>query len=562
MYYDFLIDIPDKPRVTTKTAYVEYAYERHYDNTKKATVTKRTTIGKIAESDKSKMYPNENYYKFFTEEQVPNKDRSFNRSSCIRIGSYIIIKKVIEDYGLREYLQSGFDESEMGLFLDLVAYTIISESNVMQHYPDYTYNHPLFTDEMTMYSDSKISSFLKGIAFEHSADFLNAWNAKRSHREQIYISYDSTNKNTEAGDLELAEFGKAKVDTGTSIFNYAIGYDVKNKEPLFYEDYPGSIPDVAQLKYMIDAAKGYGYNKIGVILDRGYFSKENIQYMDKNGYSFVMMLKGQKAAVHSIIKAHKGTFENKRAHHIMEFGVYGITIKRKLYESDEKERYFHLYHSAQKEANEKGDIERKIKRMTEFLSKHQNKNKEFGKDFYKYFDLVYDGGTFLMGTEQAKTIEEELDLCGYFCIITSKKMTAKDAYYLYKSRDGSEKVFRGDKSFLGNRTMRMHSNETTAAKIFIEFVALIIRCKIYSCIHEEVLITDSRPNYMNVVSALKELDKIEMIRKSDGTYRLDHAVTLTQKKILKAFGLTAQNVLNHANEISEQLSGKGTKGKE
>jgi hypothetical protein len=42
---------------------------------------------------------------------------------------------------------------------------------------------------------------------------------------------------------------------------------------------------------------------------------------------------------------------------------------------------------------------------------------------------------------------------------------------------------------------------------------------------------------MNVVAALKELEKIELIRNPDGTYQLDHAVTATQKEILKAFGV-------------------------
>ena len=46
----------------------------------------------------------------------------------------------------------------------------------------------------------------------------------------------------------------------------------------------------------------------------------------------------------------------------------------------------------------------------------------------------------------------------------------------------------------------------------------------------------SSPNFMNVPAAIRELEKIEMIRQADGIYRLDHAVTANQKTILKAFG--------------------------
>ena len=45
------------------------------------------------------------------------------------------------------------------------------------------------------------------------------------------------------GQIELAEFGHAKTDIGSAIINYSVGYDLKNKEPLFYEAYPESIND-------------------------------------------------------------------------------------------------------------------------------------------------------------------------------------------------------------------------------------------------------------------------------------------------------------------------------
>ena len=69
-----------------------------------------------------------------------------------------------------------------------------------------------------------------------------------------------------------------------------------------------------------------------------------------------------------------------------------------------------------------------------------------------------------------------------------------------------------------------------------------------------------KPNYMTVPAAIRELDKIEMARQLDGIYRLDHAVTATQKTILKAFGLTDTNVKCRAEEISMTLSTGEQKG--
>ena len=66
--------------------------------------------------------------------------------------------------------------------------------------------------------------------------------------------------------------------------------------------------------------------------------------------------------------------------------------------------------------------------------------------------------------ERTQVISEELKLCGYFSIVTSERMTAKEAIDLYKSRDASEKLFRGDKSYLGNSCLRVHSDEAAKEK--------------------------------------------------------------------------------------------------
>ena len=82
---------------------------------------------------------------------------------------------------------------------------------------------------------------------------------KEESKGAYLYSYDSTNKNCQAGEIELAEFGHAKADIGSAIINYSVGYDLKNKEPLFYEAYSGSINDVSQLRAMLGRITGYGY---------------------------------------------------------------------------------------------------------------------------------------------------------------------------------------------------------------------------------------------------------------------------------------------------------------
>lgn len=560
MYLDFLVKIPISGGKITyrrkgETDYVYYEYTRIYQKGSNITNPKRATIGKRDKDDPTMMIPNENYLKYFPDEDLPELNDRTKRSSCLRIGAWLVIRKIIQEYKFADILEKYIRKKDIGLVLDLAAYSIISESNANQYYPDYAYNHPLFSDHMHIYSDSRVSDLLQSMTAEMSAGFLNDWNAERDHREKIYISYDSTNKNCQAGDIEIAEYGHAKVDTGAPIFNYAVAYDTTNREPLFYEEYSGSINDVSQLEFMLDKAAGYGYKKVGFILDRGYFSRSNIRHLDTHGYSFIIMVKGMSSLVDSLILENKGTFENKWAKHIDEFDVYGTTIKRKLYESDSKDRYFHLYHSSSREGNERALLAKKLRHMKAYLEKHTNEAVQFGTGFHHYYRLHYndENGVFLFPEDRTDVIERENSLSGYFCIITSEHMTAKEALLLYKNRDASEKLFRGDKSYLGDKSLRIYGDSAAESKIFIEFLALIIRNRMYNCLKDEWIRLEKRPNYMTVPAAIKELEKIEMVRLTDNKYRLDHAVTATQKTILKAFGMDADMIKYYAAEISKIL---------
>ena len=560
MYLNCTVKIPSEPGKISRfkkgnVIYIRYTVGRTYHPDKKYNVPNHKTIGKLPNPDSTLMIPNENYLKYFGDTELPDTMPCSSRSSCIKVGAFAIIRKIAEEYDLLQLLMKSFDPKESGLILDLASYSIVCENNAGQYYPDYTYSHPSFTVNMQQYSDSSVSSFLSDMTDDQRIDFLNEWNAVRDHRERIYISYDSTNKNCQAGDIEMVEFGHAKDEKGLPVFNYAVGYDVNNEVPLFYEKYPGSINDVSQLQYMLEKIRGYGYRHVGFILDRGYFSKENIQYMDKNGYDFVIMVKGMARFVKSLVGEVHSSFENKRDYSIRKHRLYGTTVKKMLYGSDKQERYFHVYYSDMKASAERENLEARIEKMKRVLDSLKGKAVSFSREYAHYFKLeIYDkDGIFLGYRENKEVIEKELELCGYFVIVTSRKMTAAEAIDLYKSRDTSEKMFRGDKSYLGNKSLRNHGNNSASSKIFVEFIALIIRCRIYTLLQKEKEGLDKTPNFMTVPAAIKELEKIEMIRGLDGKYRLDHAITKNQKMILSAFKMDSSSIRKYANELSELL---------
>ena len=561
MFLKYKVAIPETPgKLVRKNrggqTYIEYEYERVYDPVKQYTYPKRASIGRVDPDDPTKMTPNENFLKYFPDAALPEEVDRSDRSPYLNIGPYVVLQKLIRESEMKELLAAHMNDDDAGFLLDLASYSIISENNAGQYYPDYAYSHPLFTPGMRMYTDSKVSDFLQNVKPEQIVGFLNSWNKGRNKRQKIYISYDSTNKNCQAGDIDLLEYGNAKVDAGLPIYNYSVAFDTTNREPLFYEQYLGSINDVSQLTCMIDKAHGFGYRNLGFILDRGYFSRKNLTYMDQMGYGFLIMIKGMKSFIRDVILENMGSFENKRSQYNDRFDVYGTTIKRPLFEGEERSRFIHIYYSDGRAYGEKQEIKQKIKRLKVYLKQCVGKECEsFGPEIQKYFYIHYedDGTTLKLAEEKTQAIEEELSLAGYFAIVSSDNMTAKEAIERYKSRDASEKLFRADKSFLGNKSMRVGSDAALSAKIFIQFLALILRSRMYTALKDKCESMLKKPNYMTVPATLKELEKIVMIRHLDGVYRLDHAVTKTQKIILDSFGLKEANVHYYAREIGKLL---------
>lgn len=73
--------------------------------------------------------------------------------------------------------------------------------------------------------------------------------------------------------------------------------------------------------------------------------------------------------------------------------------------------------------------------LKEYLDKCVGKEcTAFGPEIRKYFYLHFekDGKTLKLAEENTKEVEKDLSLAGYFAIVSSDNMTAKEAIDIYK----------------------------------------------------------------------------------------------------------------------------------
>ena len=91
--------------------------------------------------------------------------------------------------------------------------------------------------------------------------------------------------------------------------------------------------------------------------------------MDQQGFPFVIMIKGRKELVSSLVLAHRNTFETDRDCIIHAYQVYGKTVMEKLYEDDTEDRYIHIYFNVAKQAAERIHFEQTLDKMKLKLEK-------------------------------------------------------------------------------------------------------------------------------------------------------------------------------------------------
>lgn len=536
---DFRIKRPKKTKIQTKGGkkYVYQVVGKTYNREKKYYTEKRVCIGRMI--DDVYMMPNERFSEYYSEE-LADISVAPVFSDVLHVGAFKVIDTITAELHIDELLENIFDVDDATFIKDIVSYMIVTESSTFQYYPDVMRMYPIFSKKI--WDDTTISRFLKRMNEQDIELFIKGWNAL-NQTDSVYVSYDSTNMNTAARGIEIAEYGHAKKDEDLPQINLAYAIEHSDSTPLFYELYPGSINDVSELKMMIEIADRFGYKDIGFIMDRGYFSAGNIKEMDKKGYRFIMMMKGNQSCVKDAVEEVKIKLRKMEGYYIKEHDVCGTTVVGQLFKSDKKKRYFHVYYDDHRASEERSEVlskydgyEKELDKAVEAKTKTEGELKKYSKAFH----LIYDNNGYFKGYKRRnRYIQKEIDGLGYFTLVTSEKMTAEEALDIYRNRDNVEKVFRMIKTELDCEKYRVHSTESLKSKTFLVFIAAIIRNEIFRKTKEYRM---GNRKYGTVSAIIKELDKIECTRGTNHKYTRRYVLTSKQKRILKCFGTTEKDI--------------------
>ena len=523
-----------------KAVYVYHVLESKYDSSRKYNTEKRVCIGKMVEGSTTQMIPNDSFELYYPELIADSAElpQPKQYSQTLHAGAVAVQRQIAQNIGLMDILVNIYGDRMAREIMSVVSFVLTEESAVFQHYPDFMRNH--LPAEKGIRSDSYISSKLlhQAISDERIIEMLRQWNKLNVTEEKVYIGCDSTNFNTEAENMSLAEMGAAKDDPTEPQINLAVAVSQKDTTPLYYDLFPGSIIDLSECEQLIDQMHTFGYRNVGLLFDRGYFSESNVRELDSLGYDFMMMLRENQVFVRELIKEHAASIKDHSNTYLGGMEVYGLTVSRQLYG---KERFFHIYYDEVKASYIKRRFLNSLSALRsdldDLVGTPLRKNMNLGK-FRTWFHLNIDKNTRILKsyeTNESK-ISDIMLRSGFFVIMTSEKMETECALETYRGRDNIEKFFRGIKSGMDFDSPGVHDDRSLAAKIHLMFIAGIIRNR-FVLAGQAIRKATGNKKAFTVPAMIDQLEQIECTAYDNGIYQRRYAFTAKQKLIMEHLGI-------------------------
>lgn len=518
---DVLVEMPAHCVRTKKNnaVYVQYTI-RAYRNEKGKPTSERVSIGK--EDPKTGMLiPNRNYYEY-VEKRKQIELPAFIRS-C---GTYAAFSGISEILGLRKLLEDHFGQERAKEILTVSHYMML-RGNVMYYLPDWVEETVTFGGSHL--TSAGISRLFSGITENERICFFNDWMKKKKNTE--YLAYDVTSISSYGKNMENLEWGYNRDKEKLPQINMGMYFGEESRLPLYYRVYPGSIPDKAHLKYMTADNEVISSRKTRFVMDRGFYSSENMQYLVRKGCRFIIALPGHMKFCMELIDKHRAEVVNQAECYLGKGKPYG-----KAYEVTENgyRMRVHLYYDPYKATAESERLYEEIERQEKELSQMEvPPDRKLHYDRYFYINRTKNGG--LGYRRNMEAINKALSRCGFFLIgETDFKKTTAQILEIYRRRDVVEKSFDNLKNDIDMRRLYVQSDEVAEGKMFTAFIALIVRTYMQSQLSEYM--SEHKFTFQKI---LLELDKVKLIYSAyhENNCRLLNPPTKTQRDIMECLSL-------------------------
>lgn len=527
IYSHIKVDLPTSKiffKKQNNSTYVYYYTSFFRDENGKPKNTS-ALIGKL-DDESGKLMPNDKYFTFFDEE------KKVEDLSLYQIGYTALVDSAIKQLELDSILSNAFGNNIASDLLLAASYSI-RYGSVMSYIDNFLERNYIFKGCSNLTSQ-RISELFASININDKYHFFREWISKNTSDD--YIAYDVSSISTYSNGIIEAEYGYNRDHDDLRQINLGMFTATKNKMPVYYENYNGSITDKINLEYVLNNAKNVGIENAKLVMDGGFFDDKRVRELANSSHTFAVGMPSYLELSKDILDTYLSevhAFKNKTS----STSNYAIIREKEV--CGVQGRVLVGLCTETKEMMVES-LKNKLSKLEEDLKKKKIKKYETIKNkqkYTKYFDIykTSDGYDYQLKEEE---IENEAKYFGYYLVFTNDdKISADDLLYYYREKDVDEKVFYQLKNYMGARRIRTHNQDTTDGKMFTLFIGLVIRSWIYQKIEEY-----KKAHYMTLEACFNKLDNIQVIQ-TNGETRLVKALTKEQKDLLQQFEIDIEKYI-------------------
>jgi transposase len=500
----------------------EYLYEitPYYDPVKKTIRQKSKYLGKNINGIPLKVHS----------QGVPPK-------SVLGYGEFIPFKKIIADLKLDDILTNitNIDRARTLLVLamdrSISAHPLRYVANWYEgtclsgDYPDLSLSPQYLSDILRSIGEGNVPLEFSHYLIKNLSTFDT-------------LIYDITSVSSYSQNISLFEYGYNRDGNDLSQVNLSLIVDEKLGIPVMYDIYPGSIVDVSTLKNTIHKIKAQGINSYTLIMDRGFFSTDNIVELVSSDVSFIIppasTLKNVKEAISSIHS------KIEDPDYLKMYQKEPLFVMPVVLDIGDIRLNGYAYYDQKREQQERNSF---YKRLFDLVAKLKSINlkpwmdpvsifRETAKRDAKYIEWSLNEGRFDVSLKK-NAISQRVNKMGKFILLYRGNFEWDKCLSLYRSKDLVEKSFDFLKNDIEIMPMNMMSESTLRGYLFVCFLALILKMRLLHMIRDSGLLAK-----YSCKGLITELEKIRLLVLPNGE-KVITEVTKQQRNILDAMELCA-----------------------
>lgn len=465
---------------------IVYAYESksYWDKEKKQSRAKRTLIGRLDESSGEivptdgrgrKAYDPAHGTPRAKARAQKNKVLSSKEVKRSFYGATYLFDAIGEKIGITEDLKRIFPDTYRQI-LSIAYYLILEENNPLSRFEKWStiHHHP----HGEPIASQRSSELFASVTEANRQHFFTLQSKRRAQEE--YWAYDTTSISSYSQQLSQVQYGHSKEDDTLPQINLALVFGETSNLPFYYRKLPGNMPDVMTVKRLLSDFRHQGIPKVKLVMDRGFFSKENVTMLYQNHQKFLLSPRIGLRFIQKHLEPLRPSFRSFEQYDT-QYALYGHTV-RTTWDYEEtrsgenilqsKRVYLHYYYNIERAAEDEQALNQKLATLREELISNQRVEKHT-KLYEKYFTVHT---TPKRGTKVAlkeEEIEKARQNYGYFALMSNITLDAVKALEVYRNKDVVEKAFGNLKERLNMRRLLVSSEQSLDGKLFVEFVALI-----------------------------------------------------------------------------------------